>query len=793
MIRVILLGCFVCLFTHLSARDLSSVLGKVNTSAGRPLPGVIVRIAGLEGSTQTDTQGRYRFDSIAAGSYLISLARPGYSTLVTRIHVASDSAGPQEIATVVLQEDLTSLGEVIVSAEKREQLNTQIPASVTILDAAAVNDFRVWNVAELTGIVPSLYAADPGDNRSVISIRGITTTSYDPAVALYVDGVSQFGLDTYIGELLEPERIEVLRGPQSTLYGRNTSGGVINIVTRQPSLRKSAFAELNAGNYGQQRYKAGFTTPLGRRLHFGAAGMWSGNEGFYTNTFDGSRYDRQHIVSGAYFLKWSSLNRRWRLSLDVKHQLVQNRGAFPLVFGADEALQHPFELSQNAVAAMNDRTWNASAALRYSGRGFELHSQTAWQTNRRIYNGPLDGDFSSADAISIENDFGGDWNRVRVLTQELRISSPAQRSDKDLTWVAGTYLFEQRSPVKQATIFGRDAALTGSPDSLYRIVNTSAAVNSGLAFFGQLSIPLGARLKLTGGLRYDYQRSRLALRSDYVSDKGDPGFAIQDDTSGKTKFDALSPKAALLYQLNERSSLFTAYSRGFRTGGLTQLGTDPSQPALSPFNPEYSNNFEAGVKSTLWHDRLRLGVTGFYISVTDVQIPSLVLPEAYTITKNTGAMRSYGAEAELQALLLSGLRLQYSFGYTDARYTALRLPANGVEQDFGGNRQIFTPGYTSMLALQYQRPLSQRRRMDLVLRGEWLELGRQYFDAANTIAQAPYRLFNARAALRLPAAEFALWMRNAGDVRYIDYAYDFGAVHLGNPRTYGATMALRLN
>jgi iron complex outermembrane receptor protein len=177
--------------------------------------------------------------------------------------------------------------------------------------------------------------------------------------------------------------------------------------------------------------------------------------------------------------------------------------------------------------------------------------------------------------------------------------------------------------------------------------------------------------------------------------------------------------------------------------------------------------------------------------VSDLHVPALVLPAAITITRNTGALTSKGIEAEASAILLKGLSARYSFGYTDARYTSLLVPVGGAEVELAGNRQIFTPDVTSSLALQYQHRISEQRKADVFARGEWLYLGRQYFDVANTITQAPYHLFNTRIGVRVPTAEIAFWGRNIGDARFVDYAYDFGAVHLGNPRTYGVTVSIR--
>ena len=151
------------------------------------------------------------------------------------------------------------LEAVLVSAEKKEAFLQKVPLSITAISSHQVKDYRLWNSHELTAIVPNLYSASSGDERNVTGIRGIATTSYDPAVATYIDGVNQFSLDTYIPQLSDIERIEVLRGPQGTLYGRNAMGGVINIITKQPGNKLGGFAEINIGNYNQQRYYGGDT------------------------------------------------------------------------------------------------------------------------------------------------------------------------------------------------------------------------------------------------------------------------------------------------------------------------------------------------------------------------------------------------------------------------------------------------------------------------------------------------------------------------------------------------------
>jgi iron complex outermembrane receptor protein len=217
------------------------------------------------------------------------------------------------------------------------------------------------------------------------------------------------------------------------------------------------------------------------------------------------------------------------------------------------------------------------------------------------------------------------------------------------------------------------------------------------------------------------------------------------------------------------------------------LGADPSQPPLFAYKPEYSNNFELGLKNTFVENRARANISFFYTTITDAQVPTLVLPAAITVTKNAGSLTSKGVDAEFAATVLKGLEATYNFGYTDAKYTKLKLAQNGSETDLSGNRQIFTPDITSLLALQYNISLIPSKQLQVIIRGEWIYLGTQYFDLANTIRQSPYSLLNTRLGLKTKHAELYFWERNIANVKYIAYGYDFGAVHLGNPRTFGFT------
>ena len=689
--------------------------------------------------------------------------------------------------TLLIQVSAQSqLDSVTVTAEKREAPLQKVPISVSAIGSKQVDAFRLWDIKGITGIVPNLYSGNSGDGRNVTSIRGVTTTSYDPAVATYIDGVNQFSLDTYIPELNDIERIEVLRGPQGTLYGRNAMGGVINIITRQPDNYTHGFAQLDEGNYNQQRYAAGIRTPLIKdRLFFGAAVGYNKRDGYYTNDFNNSSFDKQGALTGNYYLKYLP-GAAWSIALNVKHENNRNWGAFPLASSVKAAFAHPFHLDQNAIGKMTDNTLNASLSIKHSGANLDLTSITAWQNNYRYYQPSVDGDFSPIDGVTIINDFGRSWNNVQVFTQELRFNS-ADHGNSPWSWTAGAYFFHQYNPNKQATHYGADAALLGSPMTDFSSIDITKGKNTGLAGYGQVNYKATNRLTLIAGLRYDYEHRYLEVTEQFQPD-GQPAITTTPDTNAALHFSALSPKAGIAFELASNSNLYATYSRGYRPGGLTQLSADPSQPPLYPYDPEYSSNIEIGIKNSFWDRRILLNATAFLTHLTHAQVPTLILPSAITVTRNTGKLISKGVELEAAANPVKGLQLIYSFGYTDAHYSSLNISENGQAVDLVGKKQIFTPEFTSLFAPQYSLPLSARHHLDLVLRGEWFYLGREYFDLDNKITQAAHSLVNIRTGVTLPHFELWFWMRNLGNTKYIEYAYDFGAAHLGDPRTWGITL-----
>jgi len=782
------LSLFICVAVY--SQQSVKVTGKITDSKSSAISNASIYLLNTNLAVFSDAQGNFTINNISPGNYTMAISAIGYASANEKLHI---TAGTNATFNFQLANAADQLDAVVVTAEKKEENLQNIPVSISALTSKNINEYRLWSSKDLTAIVPNLYAGNPGDGRNVNSIRGITSSSYDPAVTTYIDGVNQFTLDTYIPQLFDIERIEVLRGPQGTLYGRNAMGGVINIITKQPTNKTDGFAEISVGNYGEQRYTAGIRTPIQKdKLFFGASFLYEGLNGYYTNSYDNSKFDKQHSIGGNYYLKYLPAA-KWAITLNLKHLANRNYGSFPLVLTSLNVPGVYFQVDQNAVAKLVDNTLNTSLSINFAGTNFNFSSQTAYQSNYRYYASPIDGDFSPFDAVTIINNYRNTWNKVKVLTQEFKFSSPAS-SASPLKWTAGTYLFYQTVPNKQATHFGKDAQIVGSPDSNYAIINTTHAKNLGAALYAQATYSASSYVDIIFGLRYDYQHSKEEVLGEYQPDGSPtPIFQTQADTSATASYSAFSPMLSIAFHPISTTNLYATYSRGFRTGGLTQLSSDPSQPPLYAYKPEYSNNFEAGIKNTLFQNRLRANLSLFYTTISNAQVPTLVLPQAITITKNAGSLDSKGFDAEIAATPIRGLEANYNFGYTHARYTTLKLSQNGSEVDLAGKSQIFTPDITSMLALQYSLAVNKSQSVRLIVRGEWIYIGSTYFDLNNSIHQSPYSLLNARIGIALKNIELMFWGRNLSDTKYISYAYDFGAIHLGNPRTYGFTLRVKLS
>mgnify|MGYP000530366526 FL=1 len=723
------------------------------------------------------------FNNLSKGYYELLITAEGYASVIWKGQLDRS----QEVS-ILMESNSIKLDEVVVSSDKKQANILNTPGSISSINAKQIRDMRIWEISDLSGFAPNLFIANSGDNRNVTGIRGMVTTSYDQSVATYVDGVAQFNLDTYIPQLNEIESIDIIRGAQGTFYGRNAMGGVINITTKKPTNTTQVNAGVQIGNYGQKRINAAVNAPIIKsKLFLGMSALHDRKNGFYTNEFLNMKFDKQQQTMLNLQLKYFLTN-GWSLQADLKQYIAKNDGAFPLVNDMKALFENPYTLSQNLTSSMRDNSRNISVVAKHKGKKTDITLQHARQRNYRFYEKSLDADFSPADIVGIFNNYGKDFNTVNVMTNELRFNSVKSLPEQAFEWSAGIYQFSQKSPTKQATVFGKDAGLFGIPDKNFSIISINKGENNGLAAYGHMNYTINKKVSVNGGMRIDNENRKLTIGSQYEKQPR-PAFPIMADTTGKSSYGAFSPKLGIQFQPTAEQLMYLSFSRGFRSGGLTSISSDPSQVPLSAYNPEFSNMFEAGIKGKDKNNQFRYAIAFFYNKVMDIQTPLLVLPDAVTIIQNAGEMNAWGLEGEMEVKLAKGLSLQYSGGLTSAKYAVLGVVSNGAQVDLSGNKQVFTPSTTNYFATQYQTSIAAH---ELMFRLEYNHTGKQFFDLANTIEQKAYGLVNFRSSIRTNHFDISVWGRNLMGKKYINYAYDFGAAHLGNPRMIGIGLGWRL-
>lgn len=721
------------------------------------------------------------------------------------------------------------LETITVTAEKRSEDIQNVAASVTAIPEQQIRDAGIRDIQDFSGQVPNMYIANWGIRGiSFVYARGIGAGSMNtdnPALGFYVDDVGYLDSRVFNSPLFDIERIEVLRGPQGTLYGRDTLGGVINIVTKKPDNELRYGLEQSVGSEKFFETTAWLRAPLIEdRLFFGFSGAGEHFGGFADNDWLGEEVDTRRGFNGRMQLRWLPSDRLDAL-LSVDGEKLDD-GGYPLAFmraapmylpmflpgfTMPTAENNPHHVAYDFEAGNEREALGASLRVAWDGPAFKLTSITAG----RGYDDDThnDQDFMPLDFITasetIEN---------RQFTQEFRVASPEDSGP--LKWLGGYYFFradhEHHMDINYlSNYFGAMAAM-GGMDLPFAMPDTTATTDTdresyGHALFGQATWTLFDRLDLTGGLRYEYTKDSL----DYASGCAHSGLGacagggmeqvvgmlgvnpMPLAATSSSHGDELLPKAQIAYHWTPDLMTYASVARGYRSGGFNTSFTDMADLAYAP---EYSWNYEAGFKSSWFDRRLSFNTSFFYITLSDQQVTQ-VLPTANAVIRNAGKSRSLGFESELSARLAEGLSAQAGFGLTDAefrRYETLDQ-FTLTPLDLSGHTPPLAPEYTWNLALQYRRPLIDAFRflgrgdsLTWTTRAEVRGVGKFYWNSENTLAQSPYELVNLRTGLETDNFSLILWADNLFDRRYnaVAFAFQEGAplAQVADGRSFGATL-----
>lgn len=767
-----------------------SIKGIIKNQAGEGIVGATIAVLNNPKGAITDKNGAYEV-SLSNGRYDISISAIGYASKIQKVEVN----GPTTL-DLILKESSQELSEVVVTADKTETNLQNTPVAVSSISAKKVEDARIWELANLTAIVPNYLYSELGVAfQQIQSIRGVQVFSENPAVATYIDDVNALDIIGGGFQMADIERIEVLRGPQGTLFGRNAMGGVVNIITKKPTNRTSGFAEVGLGNLGLQRYNVGYKTPLVKdKLFLGINALYTKRDGFLKNdttgrgktatNIQGVRVGDEESLYGNAYLRWFPSS-KFSATLNLKAQTDKSDATGFMLSVPDEklAFANPNKIYLTRIGNHQRNILNTSLNLKYYGSGFTLTSVSATQNIGMAYK---DVDFPGYYSTFREKTVGEMLPPQTVFTQEFRINS--NNSDSKLNYSAGVFYFNQTGYEPTTNL-----AFELAPD-MYSIFRNKS-VNDGLTIYGQLGYKITNSLELIAGLRYDNENRKAIFNGfgDAALMGGVLSF-IKPDTTALGKYTAISPKFALNYLISSKSSIYASYTRGFRAGGVNaqRLPKGISQT----FDPEFSDNFEVGFKASGMENKLRVGLTAFLINWKGLQTFNLVAPFTYA-RENLGDVQTRGIEFEGTIIPVKNLELDASLGLNSGNYQSFVLSrlnfATGQENkvDVSKNKLANAPSHTFFLAAQYGIPLTKTAKLSL--RGEYRSVGKFYTDLQNTLEQPTYSLINTRVNLQVANFNLAFWVQNIGNTRYLIYGSgdtSFGrSVRMASPRTLGATLS----
>ncbi len=663
------------------------------------------------------------------------------------------------------------LGSMVVTAEKREAEVQEVPASISAFSESEIQDARIQTIQDLSLLTPNMYIANWGiRGTSYVFIRGIGSINNEPAIGYYVDGVGYMDARAFDTNLFDIERIEVLRGPQGTLYGRNSLAGVINIITKKPDNQTGGGVELSAGNYNDYQAYAHFSAPLVEdKLFLRMSGGYESRDGYTENDYLDQDVDHHQSFNGRALMRWTPTD-KLDISASIDGETIDD-GAFPL--GNLPALrENPRHVAYDYEGAYKRDAFGSFLRIGYDAPWFRLTSITAYRNFHDSASN--DQDFTIYPLMTADEDIDDDQ-----FTQELRFASP--ESDSRLKWLVGLYGFDKKKDHRLTLDFAPGVILPGSP--VDRTTN-SDLTTSGAALFGQATYTLFDKLDFTVGMRYDYEKNDI----HHILSTTSNGISLGSDTIDQSEdSDALLPKFQVAYHWTPQFMAYAGVTRGYRSGGFNTAYADASDIR---FDPEYSWNYEVGLKTSWFDNRVICNAALFYIDLEDQQVVQL-LPSADTVVRNAGQSRSMGLELELKALLCQGLTLGAGFGYTNAEYTDYKDPLAGA--DYSGNNTALAPEYTYNLSLEYRRVLIAG--WDLMARAELNGVGPFYWDDANNLKQDAYQLVNLNVGFEREWLDLLFWTRNLFDEDYEVVAFEFpGSDPLGqsgDPFTFGVTLRLR--
>lgn len=734
-----------------------------------------------------------------------------------------------------------ALEEIVVTAQKRRESVQDVPIAISAITGAALVQGGVQNTNDLQFKTPSLVVTTNGAFGQPF-LRGVGTDilgiGTESSVAINIDGVYIARPTSAIQDFYDVDRVEVVKGPQGILYGRNATGGAINIVTAQPVFEYGGSADLTYGNYNKVRTVGVLNVPLSDKVAMRLSFMRSSRDGYSKRIFEANRptgLDDENVYGGRLQIRLKP-NESWDVTLAADY-FRQNDAAFlhnrpisraeflaaglPLndsfVNPADGVVsatprpdfvrragaisrtpaesfgglvpENPRRLTHDIEPFNSVEDYGFRGTVEHSGGSVVFKSITAYREN--LYSARQDFDGTSAQFF-----FDLEGTKSRVFTQELQLASA---NSENLSWIVGLYYFHETGSSFFDYQLGNAAAGLPGPGYINVGLPRGSIKTDAAAAYGQISYEFTPGLMATIGLRYSYERKHDFALTDPATPSVpacDPRPLPSDQRSCETTSRVVTPKFGLEYRIDDGPLLFVSATRGFKSGGFNSNG------AGEAFAPEYIWSYEAGLKADWFDRRIRTNLAAFWYDYRDLQVRLRdPLRGAGQVVSNAARARIRGVEFDAQAAIIEGLTVDFSAAYLDAKFRGYRT-VNGDEDpdvllDLSGNTLPRAPTWTLSSGAAYVVPI---KAGSVTFSGDWRYSSRMFFDVFNQpfVQQAPFSLFNARVQYdndkdRWYVAAFA---RNIANRQYATSIIRSDGVvgtleFLGAPRTYGVQAGVK--
>jgi iron complex outermembrane receptor protein len=697
---------FVCLLLAGPAYAQSaSITVEVKDTVGAPIPGAVVTIAGpANRALETGADGRVSLDELAPGQYRVTAAARGFAPAERAVRLRAGDTTSLSLTLLVQSADYTR----VTAARIGERDIQATPIAVSALSSADLQRTQAHTVEQLAGMVPSLtFSQNTGFSQ--VTIRGIGTNAVfagsDPSSAVYVDGVYMARPAMVLSDFMELDRVEVLRGPQGTLYGRNAVGGAVNVVTRPPTNELEASARVDVGTADTLRAEARVSGPLVRDRVLGSVSFLRGvRQGFVNDLTHPDAPLGGEDVTAALGKLHVVFNRRTDLLVSGDFTY---RDPIPLVYAKVLAVKPGFVVD-NPPGLHDVRTsvpaWSES--LQYGGAArltvrlaphTVLTSLTAFR--KLDYELFVDGDITELD-LTISN--------VHEIQHQVSEEVTVAHERPGLSWIGGVFLFNEHD--RQPTFVHLGGAR--------RLNHLDPDVEAdSKALFGQVTIALASHVSATAGLRYTREGKQIDNRGQLFTldlprvPVANTAYAYTDAISHT----AWTPKVGLEFQPTAATMAYVSAARGFKSGGFNLT----SQAAGRGYAPELAWSYEGGLKTLLAGGRARLNVAAFQTDYEDLQVQTAILPGVIDIS-NAAAATIRGIELEGVSRLAHSLNAGGHLAWLDATYDEyIAVGAGGIIGDVAGRRLSNAPEWSGRLWLEWRTSLARSRTLSLRADTRW--------------------------------------------------------------------------